>query len=228
MTVINNARLRHALGILLPFVVIPALVAIGAYFIDEKRHLVISLGVVALALLLFWCGFERREMGSRRAVLLAVMVALCVIGRIIPIFKPVTAIVVITAVYLGKETGFACGALAALISNFLSSQGPWTPFQMLGWGLIGLVAGYLSRPLSKSRVALVIYGLVSGLAFSMIMDVWTVLHYNGIFSFELYLLALLESLPHTAIYAVSNVIFLFFMAKPFGDKLSRIKIKYGV
>ena len=228
MTVINNARLRHALGILLPFVIIPALVAAGAYFIDEKRHLVISLGVVSLALLLFWCGFERREMGSRRAVLLAVMVALCVIGRIIPIFKPVTAIVVITAVYLGKETGFACGALAALISNFMSSQGPWTPFQMLGWGLIGLFAGCMPKLLAKSKTAIVIYGVFSGILFSLVMDVWTVLHYNGIFSFELYLLALLESLPHTAIYAVSNVIFLFFMAKPFGDKLSRIKIKYGV
>ena len=77
-------------------------------------------------------------------------------------------------------------------------------------------------------MALVIYGVISGLAFSLIMDVWTVIHYNGIFSFELYLAALLRSLPHTAIYAASNVIFLFFMAKPFGDKLSRIKIKYGV
>jgi energy-coupling factor transport system substrate-specific component len=99
---------------------------------------------------------------------------------------------------------------------------------MLGWGIIGLFAGYLAHPLSKSRIALVIYGVISGLAFSMIMDVWSVIHYNGLFSFELYLLALLESLPHTAIYAASNVIFLFFMAKPFGDKLSRIKIKYGV
>lgn len=228
MTVIKNQTLRRTLGVLLPFALIPAVVILGAIFLEEKRHLVISLGVVALSLLLFWSGFDRRELGIRRAVLLAVMVALCVLGRIIPLFKPVTAIVVITAIYLGRESGFACGALAALISNFMSSQGPWTPFQMLGWGLIGLGAGYLSRPLSKSRVALVIYGVFSGVAFSLIMDVWTVLHYNGIFSFELYLLALLESLPHTAIYAVSNVIFLFFMAKPFGDKLSRIKIKYGV
>ena len=228
MTVIKNQTLRRALGIILPFALIPAVIILGAIFLEEKRHLVISLGVTLLALLLFWSGFERREMGSRRSVLLAVMVALCVIGRMIPLFKPVTAIVVIAAIYLGGEAGFACGALAALISNFMSSQGPWTPFQMLGWGLIGLIAGYLARPLSKSRIALVIYGVISGLAFSLIMDVWTVIHYNGIFSFELYFLALLESLPHTAIYAASNVIFLFFMAKPFGEKLSRIKIKYGV
>lgn len=228
MTVIKNQTLRRALGVLLPFALIPAVVILGAIFLEEKRHLVISLGVVALSLLLFWSGFDRRELGSRRAVLLAVMVALCVLGRIIPLFKPVTAIVVITAIYLGRESGFACGALAALISNFMSSQGPWTPFQMLGWGLIGLLAGYLARPLSKSRLALVIYGVISGIAFSLIMDVWTVLHYNGIFSFELYLAALLRSLPHTAIYVISNAIFLFFMAKPFGDKLSRIKIKYGL
>jgi len=29
-------------------------------------------------------------------------------------------------------------------------------------------------------------------------------------------------------YAVSNVLFLYLLAKPFGDKLNRIKIKYGV
>jgi energy-coupling factor transport system substrate-specific component len=228
MIVIKNQALRSTLGVLLPFAVIPAVIILGAIFLEEKRHLVVSLGVTLLALLLFWSGFERSEMGSRRSVLLAVMVALCVLGRMIPLFKPVTAIVVIAAVYLGKEAGFACGALAALISNFMFAQGPWTPFQMLGWGIIGLFAGYLAHPLSKSRIALVIYGVISGLAFSMIMDVWSVIHYNGLFSFELYLLALLESLPHTAIYAASNVIFLLFMAKPFGDKLSRIKIKYGV
>ena len=228
MTVVKNQTLRRTLVWLLPLLLIPALVCAGAYFLDEKRHLLISLGVVSLALLLFWCGFEQKDMGSRRAVLMAVMVALCVVGRLIPIFKPVTAIVVITAVYLGKETGFACGALAALISNFVCGQGPWTPFQMLGWGLIGLFAGCMPKLLAKSRTAIVIYGVFSGILFSLVMDVWSVIHYNGVFSIELYWLAFLESIPHTAIYAISNAVFLFWLAKPFGDKLSRIKIKYGV
>ena len=40
--------------------------------------------------------------------------------------------------------------------------------------------------------------------------------------------ALVTALPHTAAYAISNVIFLNLLGRPFGEKLDRIKIKYGV
>jgi energy-coupling factor transport system substrate-specific component len=156
------------------------------------------------------------------------MVALCVVGRLIPIFKPVTAIVVLCAVYLGPQAGFYTGSVAALLSNFLFGQGPWTPFQMLGWGLIGLFAGLLSRPLGKSRVLLLLYGVLAGVAFSAVMDVWSVLWASGALSVEGYTAALITALPHTALYAASNVIFLAVFAKPIGDKLQRIKIKYGI
>ena len=45
---------------------------------------------------------------------------------------------------------------------------------------------------------------------------------------ELYLAALVSAIPYTVVYAVSNFIFLFFLAKPMGQKLERVKIKYGV
>ena len=60
------------------------------------------------------------------------------------------------------------------------------------------------------------------------MDVWTVLWAGGEPSLSAYLAALLTALPHTALYSGSNFIFLFFCAKPFGEKLERVKIKYGV
>ena len=75
-------------------------------------------------------------------VIAAVITALCVVGRFIPFFKPIAALTIIAAVYLGGETGFMVGAMAALMSNFYFGQGPWTPFQMLAWGMIGLIAGY--------------------------------------------------------------------------------------
>ena len=161
-------------------------------------------------------------------VLVAVMTAVSVLGRFIPFFKPITAITVITAMYLGGEAGFLVGSLSALLSNFYFGQGPWTAFQMLSWGLIGLVAGFLSEQLKRSRVFLLIYGVVSGIVFSLIMDVWTVLWYSAGFDWDLYLASVGAAVPHTILYAVSNFIFLFVLAKPFGDKLTRIKIKYRV
>jgi len=135
---------------------------------------------------------------------------------------------VITALYLGSEAGFMVGAFSALLSNFYFGQGPWTPFQMLAWGLIGLIAGFLAKPLKKSKIFLLIFGVLSGVAFSMVMDVWTVLWYSGGFDPALYFAAWISSLPHMTLYAASNFLFLFFLAKPFGDKLQRIKIKYGI
>ncbi len=46
------------------------------------------------------------------------------------------------------------GAMTGLVSNFLFGQGPWTPFQMLTWELIGFLSGILAEPLQKSRILL--------------------------------------------------------------------------
>ena len=227
MIVFESKSVRNILKIAVPFIVIPILAVIGS-IITEKHHIIISLAVTVFSLLLFSAGFERKTTGSRRMVIVAVMIALCIVGRFIPLFKPVTAITVITAVYLGGEAGFLTGALAAFMSNFYFGQGPWTPFQMLAWGLIGLIAGYLSNPLKRHKVLLLIYGIASGVIYSFVMDIWTVLWYDGGFRWELYASAVVAALPHTIIYAVSNFVFLWFMAKPFGEKLERIKIKYGV
>lgn len=224
----KNKALRKGARIALPFVLIPLAAIFGTAVFDEKRHIFISLFVALMSLLLFAAGFEKRETGSRRAVICSVMIALSVVGRMIPLFKPVTALTVIGGIYMGGEAGFLIGSLSALLSNFIFGQGPWTPFQMLGWGIIGLLAGYMGKLLKGSRAALIFYGVVSGLIFSLVMDVWTVLWYNGSFSAPLYLAAMVSALPHTLLYAVSNGIFLYFLGKPFGDKLERIKIKYGI
>ena len=216
------------LRIVIPAIAIPAVVAAGVVLFDEKRWAFVTLAVTLFSLALFLCGFEQRKTGARRAVAVAVMTALSVAGRFIPLFKPVTALTVITAIYLGGEAGFLVGALSAVISNFYFGQGPWTPFQMFAWGMIGLLAGLLAGWLRKSRVLLLVYGLFAGVAFSLLMDVWTVLWYSGGLSWAAYLAAIVSAAPYTALYAVSNVIFLLLCAKPFGEKLERIRTKYGI
>lgn len=228
MLVIRNNRLRNFLKILIPFVLIPILVFTGAIVFAEKRYLLVSFGVAILAIILFIAGFEKKMTGSRRLVIVSVMTAFCIVGRFIPFFKPITAITVMTAIYLGGESGFLVGALAAVLSNFYFGQGPWTPFQMLAWGLIGLFAGYLSKWLKKSRGLLIAYGIMSGVVYSMVMDVWSVVWYNSSFEWGIYKASMITAIPHTVLYTVSNFIFLWFLAKPIGEKLERVRVKYGV
>ena len=228
MIVIKNQKIKRILGIIIPLVLIPAVAVCGSVLFSEQKHIFVSLVVAFFSLVLFITGFERKVTGTRRMVLVAVMTAISVLGRFIPFFKPITALTVITAMYLGGEAGFLVGSLSALLSNFYFGQGPWTAFQMLAWGLIGYVAGLIAESLKRNRALLLAYGVLSGIAFSLIMDVWTVLWYSAGFDMELYIASITAAIPHTILYAVSNFIFLFFLAKPFGDKLERIKVKYGV
>ena len=158
------------------------------------------------------------------------MVAISVIGRFIfapiPGFKPVTATVVITAMYFGGEAGFMTGALSAVISNFYFGQGPWTPFQMFSWGIVGFIAGVAADPLKRSKIALVIYAVVSGVLYSLLMDVWTVLWADGYFNISRYIAAVISAVQFTVVYAVSNVVFLLIFEKPIGKVLERVKKKY--
>ncbi len=228
MVVIKSSGLRKALRIIIPFAAIPALVLLGVYAFEDKFYAYISLVITILAIILFISGFEQRKIGTRRMVLVVVLTVMSVIGRFFPIIKPVTALTIIAGMYLGSEAGFLVGAMSAVISNFFWGQGPWTPFQMFAWGMIGLLAGLFSGILRRNRIVLYIAGAFSGVLFSMIMDIWTVLWYNNGFDLNLYLTAISTAVPMTLVYAVSNVIFLIVLAGPIGKKLDRIKTVYGI
>lgn len=223
---------KKCLSYIILCLLVPAVILCGALLFEEKQYAWISLCVTALSCVPFFLCFEKRETSTKRLVLIAAMVALSVVGRFIftplPGFKPVTAVVVITAMYFGSEAGFMTGALSAVISNFYFGQGPWTPFQMFSWGLIGLIAGLLADLLKRSRIVLGIYAVISGIMYSLLMDIWTVLWVDGTFNFTRYLAAIVSATQFTVIYAVSNLIFLLLFIKPIGKTLERIKTKYGV
>lgn len=226
----SNMKKWLSYGILC--LLIPAVIIGGALLFGDRQYAWISLCVAVFSCVPFFIRFEKSATDIKRLVLLAVMTALSVVGRIIftpiPGFKPVTAFVIITAMYFGSEAGFLTGALSAVISNFYFGQGPWTPFQMFSWGILGLIAGSLAKPLKSSRIMLAVYGAFSGVLYSVVMDVWTVLWADGTFNVTRYAAALVSALPFTVIYAVSNVIFLLILGKPIGKILERVQTKYGL
>lgn len=220
MLVIKNVKVRLVLKPILLLSCIPLVLL--------QQYAAAMLLLALVALFLFLTGFDQKKTGTRRLILVAVFVALSCIGRFIPFLKPMTALVILSGMYLGGEAGFLTGAFTALISNLYFGQGPWTPFQMLSWGVVGLAAGVLSKYLQKSRLLLILFGAITGFLFSAIMDIWTVLWYNGNFRLDYYLTALLTALPHMVLYMLGNVIFLILFFRPFHEKMSRIKDKYGI
>ena len=209
---------------------IPAVVLGGALIFRDRQYAYITLCVAVLSCLPFFLHFERSANDVKRLILIAVMVALSVAGRMLfaPLqhFKPVTALVIITAMYFGSEAGFLTGALSAVLSNFYFGQGPWTPFQMFSWGMIGFFSGLLAPLLRRSRIAL--WGGIGGMLYSFLMDIWTVLWADGYFNLPRYFAAIASAVPVTAVYVVSNILFLLVLAKPIGKLLARMKTKYAL
>ena len=228
MTVIENKNARTAIRIGVPVILTAAAVLCALFATDGRKYAVITVIVTLLSLLLFLSGFDKRRIGSRRLVLGAVFVTLAVAGRFIPQLKPLTAVVIISGMFTGAETGFLVGAVSVLISNIFFGNGPWTPLQMTAMGLIGFFGGVFSGPLKKSKILLALYGVVCGIFYSMFMDIWTTCSATGALSFYAYLNSVVAAIPFTAVYAVSNVVYLLLLAPPFKRKLDRIAEKYGL
>ena len=112
---------------------------------------------------------------SKELVLIATLAAAAAAGRIlfaaIPNVQPVTVTAVVAGVALGPRAGATTGALAALVSNLYLGQGAYTPWQMLAWGLCGLIGG-LAAPLLRRRLPLALTCFALGFAFDGIMNVW--------------------------------------------------------
>lgn len=209
------------------------MIYLGIRLLNDRRYNLVSVAIALLACIPFYYAYEKKEGSIRRMVIMAVMTALAVVGRFVfamlPGFKPVTAIVTIAGMFLGPEAGFLVGSLSAIISNMFFGQGPWTPFQMLAWGLIGMIAGLPGiRQALKKRPALIGYGIFTGFLYSAVLDIWNVLSMEGTFNLKRYAASILAALPMTIEYMVANVIFLALMIGPIGRKLERIRVKHGI
>ena len=223
--------LRAALLALLPAAVI---VALGSLVWANRRFYLVSTLVLVLALVPMLLRFERRAPQARELVPLAVLIALGAAGRaafaFAPAFKPVAAIVIVAGAAFGCEAGFVVGAMTAFVSNFFFGQGPWTPWQMLGFGLVGFLAGVLfARRVKPSRIALCAYGALSvALLYGPLMDLGSVLMVTGDVSREAVAAALGTGVAFNLTHAFATVVFLALAGQPLLKKMDKVKIKYGV
>ncbi|OEG24097.1 ECF transporter S component [Enterococcus ureilyticus] len=210
------------------------LLIIGLVLFQASQYQIISMLLVIAACLPIYYRYERKQINIKELVLIAILTALAVLGRflfyMIPAVTPMTAIIIISGICLGAEVGFLVGSLSAITSNMLFGQGPWTPFQMFSWGLIGLVAGlpWMQTILKKSYLFLVLYGIAAGFFFSFFMDLWTVFSIDRFFSWQRYLALLLSAAPYTISYCFSNAFFSCLLFRSIQTKLQRILIKYDI
>ncbi len=231
----QNLSKRTVAAAVMILLLIPITIYIGNTFLYNQKYLFISLLVLLECMVPFFLVFEGRKPQARELVIIAVLCALTVAGRsafaFLPQIKPVLALVIISGIAFGGETGFMVGAVGMLVSNIYFGQGAWTPWQMFSAGIIGFLAGVLFRKVfsPKSRVTLCLFGFIATiLIYGGIMNFSSLVLSHALMSFEAVVAYYMQGLPYDIIHAFSTVAFLFFFAEPMLEKLERVKTKYGL
>lgn len=213
-------------------IAVPLVLAFAAFFQFEQTAL-LTIMVTIGSLVVFFANFEYSRPALRQIMPAAVFGALGAAGRIlfapVPSFKPVSAICIIAGVVFGKRTGFMVGALTALVSNFFFGQGPWTPWQMYAWGLVGYCAGvFAEHGLFKRPLVLYSFGFLSAILYGFLLNAWYIVGFLHPITVPGALLAFGAGLPFDFIHGVSTVVFLLMLYAPWRRKLERIKEKYAL
>jgi energy-coupling factor transport system substrate-specific component len=170
----------------------------------------ISFLILCAGLLAGFAWYERSRPPSQVVALVAALAALAIAGRIafaaFPNVKPTTDIVIFAGYALGPAPGFAVGALTALVSNFWFGQGPWTPWQMAGWGLCGLLGAALALGgRNVGRLTLAAACGFAGVAYGALLNFSLMATYGGDLSFRHLLVLESRAVPFDAAHAISNI-----------------------
>lgn len=233
-------RNRSLVLTFLTALVMGATIFAGSMLGGDRVYYVISVLVAIYSLVPFFVGFERRKPQLRELVVIAVLIALGVIGRqaffMLPQMKPVLAISIIAGASLGPGAGFLVGAMIAFVSNFFFGQGPWTPWQMMALGLAGMFAGLIfqkwnrreRKPSRLHKITACVFGLLSGYFYGLVVDLWTLFGYTEKPSLSAYLIVKSTAVWFDTVLAISTFVFLWVLYAPMIKKLNRIKLKYGM
>jgi Predicted membrane protein len=180
-------RKRTIVSSFIIFGLIPLTIFIGVKFLDQSKYMIVSLLILIYTMVPFFMVFERRRPKAREIVLIAMMSALTVVAQLFfHVTIPVqigTALVIISGAALGPEAGFLIGAISRFVCNFYMGQGPWTPWQMFCWGILGFLAGMAFNKVDldklKSRDFKMIMGPVICVLFGIAAAFITYLIYPG-------------------------------------------------
>lgn len=203
------------------------------YFWASKNYMIAGILMVMLTICPFIVRFERRRVQAEELVVLAVLIAIASIARVpfaaLPSIQPTSFVVILSGIVFGPETGFLIGGMGAFVSNLFLGQGPWTPWQMFAWGLMGMIAGILRNTfIMKNSIARMTYGFIWGFLFGWIMNLWFLLNIGENITWQALIVGAATSAPMDLNHAICNVIFLAIFSKAWLKTLIRTKEKFDI
>ncbi len=201
--------------------------------------------MLIVAVLAFILSLGKRKPEPREFILIAVIALIAALSRIIfipvPFVSPLVGIIIISGISLGPWAGFLGGAVSAVMCAPIMGMGPWVPWQMYAFGIAGFVGSLISIKVyspkpdiklnTKEKMKLAIIGyLIVQILVALVLDssgtITTMM--AGEFEVEGWIATVKSGAIVNFIHGVSVAVTIFFVARPMLEKLSRIKVKYGL
>ncbi|WP_338214453.1 ECF transporter S component [Companilactobacillus muriivasis] len=197
----------------------------------SKSYLLFSFGFLIVTLGIYFWRFEKAHHNSREVVFIAIICALAVVGRIIfaalPAVKPELFILIMGAIVSGPETGFLMGTIIALTSNMYFGQGVWTPWQMFGLGVIGLISGLMMNK-NVPTWLLVVWGFASGFLLGWIMDIYYIIGFVNPITIKSIVTSVVASFYFDFVHALFTGVLLLVVGKRWIKLFNNYKKKYDL
>lgn len=207
-----------------------AVIAITYYNFKLNNTIIVS---AILLIFTFIVLFEIKDIDAKTMAAVSTLSAIGAASRVpfaaIPGFQPTTFIVAVSGYALGPVSGFMVGTMSAFISNFFLGQGPWTLWQMLGWGLCGFFFGILKTIVRKVNltVFIVLCGLW-GYIYGVILDMWYVVAFVKPLDLRAVAAGIAMSFYFDTLHALGNILFCCLFGKNFIKVLERYNKRYTV
>lgn len=185
----------------------------GGMFLKIDWGLITTAGAVGLIILMVYRVEKKDSLNSRQIALIGALTAISAAGRAATgvgmlFLQPTMFLPLIVGYSMGSRVGVFVGAMTPLISNFFMGQGPWTPFQMLSWGLIGFSGALFRHILPGARpLYFSIISLAWGYLYGAIMDVWQWTTFMQPLTWQGYTALWMAGFSFDSIRALGNLLF---------------------
>ena len=214
-------------------VLIPLTLFLGTKLSGRSYYLTGTLIIFEL-MIPFFMAFEGRKPQARELVVIAVMCALAIAGRVVipvPNFKAAYAIIMLAGIAFGPEAGFMVGAVTAFVSNFFYGQGVFTPWQMFGYGAGGMLSGFLFRKgwLPRKNWVMAVFGFLAVLLWvGPLLDGATIFLILPKITWSAAIATFVSGFYVNISQAICTALILLLLGKALLEKLDRVKMKYGM
>lgn len=199
---------------------------------SDKLPLIVTLAVFFVIILSYFY-FEKSAMGTKEIALIATLSTFAAVSRAafaaFPNIKPTTFLVALSGYVFGPYEGFLIGSTAGFISNIFLGQGPWTPWQMFSWGLVGAISGSIGK--RNKKVSAEVFSCLCfayGFLFDWIMNLWHVLGFIKPLNLKTIAAAYLSGITFDIMHAASSFIFCIIFYDSFLKVLRRFKRRLEV